>query len=180
MKIKKLVLTTLCVLAAMVAAQNVQAQGSPSVDARIFADAWGSTLRKNSTPAVATAQPAAETNGQEASATTAEQICNAGKEMKIVNSAEYAAECINGICKAIGNFFKGALDNMSKSQVMPGPEGKKVEMGVRFFERSQAKRKAKQQTTAAEQAKVDSITKAVEKAHFQAAKKAYLEHQSKK
>lgn len=179
MNMKKLVLTTLCVLAAMVAAQNACAQGSPSVDARIFADAWGST-RTTKSNRQATPAPAAETNGQEASGSTAEQICNAGKEMKIVNSAEYAAECINGICKAIGNFFKGALDNMSKSQVMPGPEGKKVEMGVRFFERSQAKRKAKQQTTAAEQAKVDSITKAVEKAHFQAAKKAYLEHQSKK
>ena len=176
MNIKKLVLTTLCVLASMVAAQNVQAQGSPSVDARIFADAWGSTLRKNSTPAVATAQPAAQEN----QGNTSEQICNAGKEMKVVNSAENAVECINGICKAIGNFFKEAMNHMSKSQVLPGPEGKKVELGVRFFERSQAKRKAKQQTTAVEQAKVDSITKAVEKAHFQAAKKAYLEHQSKK
>ncbi len=185
MNMKKIILNTLCVLAVTVAAQHAYAQGSPSVDARMFGEMWGSTFStpsKKSQPASTTAnkpaeQPATEQAEQPASNSA---YLNAGREMKIVNGAEYNAriageicECIGDACKCawegIKNFFVEGAKNIPQGYV-PGREGAIMRSGE-FWKN----RKFDKKTTA----KSDSLAAALDRAYVKAAASQYEASQQK-
>lgn len=178
MNTKKIILNTLCVLAVTVAAQYAYAQGSPSVDAKMFGAMWGptfSTPSKKSQPASTTAnkpaeQPATEQAEQPASNSA---YLNAGREMKIVNGAEYNAriageicECIGDACKCawegIKNFFTKSAKNIPAGFV-PGREGAIMRSGENFWKNI----KPNKETTA----KSDSLAASLERAGAEAALK---------
>lgn len=180
MNTKKIILNTLCVLAVTVAAQYAYAQGSPSVDAKMFGAMLGptfSTPSKKSQPASTTAnkpaeQPATEQAEQPASNSA---YLNAGREMKIDNGAEYNAriageicECIGDACKCawegIKNFFTEAAKNIPAGFV-PGREGAIMRSGEILLQKNK-------KTAAQNAAKADSLDAALQRASAAAA----LEH----
>ncbi|MBQ8843664.1 MAG: hypothetical protein IJ016_02615 [Elusimicrobiaceae bacterium] len=162
MNTKKIILTTLCVLAVTVAAQHAYAQGSPSVDAKMFGAMLGptySTPSKKSQPASTTAnkpaeQPATEQAEQPASnnARIADEIC----------------ECIGDACKCawegIKNFFTEAAKNIPAGFV-PGREGAIMRSGEILLQKNK-------KTAAQNAAKADSLDAALQRASAAAA----LEH----
>ena len=177
MNTKKIILTTLCVLAVTVAAQYAYAQGSPSVDAKMFGAMLSptfSTPSKKSQPASTTAnkpaeQPATEQAEQPASNSA---YLNAGPE---VNGADQNAriaaeicECIGDACKCawegIKNFFTEAAKNIPAGFV-PGREGAIMRSGEILLQKNK-------KTAAQNAAKADSLDAALQRASAAAA----LEH----
>ncbi len=184
MNMKKIILNTLCVLAVTVAAQHAYAQGSPSVDARMFGEMWGSTFStpsKKSQPAPADAgkpaeQPAAKPAEQPASNSA---YLNAGREMKIVNGSDQNAliaaeicECVGEFCKCAWNFFTEAPRNIPAGFV-PGREGAIMRSGENFWKNW--KNIKDKETTA----KSDSLAAALDHANAKAAASQYEASQQK-
>ncbi len=180
MNTKKIILTTLCVLAATVAAQHAYAQGSPSVDARMFGEMWGSTFStpsKKSQPASTTANKPAEQPATEQAEQPASNLAylNAGPEMKIVNGSEQNARIAAEICECVGKFCKCAwkevknffteADRNIPAGFVPGREGAIMRSGEILLQKNK-------KTAAQNAAKADSLDAALRRASAAAA----LEH----
>lgn len=178
MNTKKIILTTLCVLAATVAAQYAYAQ-SPSMEAKFLGEAWGSTFTTGAKKKASKPAATAETAQKQTSAETNASYANAGREMKIVNGAEYNARIAGEICECIGDACKCAWEGIKSfftkgaknlpSGFIPGREGAIMRSGEILLQKNK-------KTAAQNAAKADSLDAALQRASAAAA----LEHATQK
>ena len=188
MNTKKIILNTLCVLAVTVAAQNLYAQGSPSVDAMMFGEMWKGSFTSSTkkTTNTSSAKATTDTKSGDTQATqhaATSGYANAGREMKIVNGAEYNAriageicECIGDACKCvwngIKNFFTESFKNVP-SGFIPGREGAMMRTGENFWKNIQSQPQAEPKKSTLN---ADSLDAALHRAAAAAA----LEHATQK
>lgn len=178
MNTKKIILNTLCVLAVTVAAQYAYAQ-SPSMEAKFLGEAWGSTFTTGANKKASKPAATAETAQQPVSVEANKNWANAGREMKIVNGAEYNAQIAGKVCQCIGeackcawegikNFFTNGAKNIP-SGFVPGREGAMMRSGEFLLQQGK-------KTAAKNAAKADSLDAALHRAAAAAA----LEHATQK